>query len=405
MRVRIKRIVSTVLVLLLVIGIASAGNHAAAAPHVTARSAVVMDYETGEFLFERDADTLRSPASMTKNMTAFIVYEEIAAGNLTFETMIPVSRNAANISRSYDWGGRYINAGQYHSVETMLRLIMLPSHNGASVAMAEYISGTEAAFVQRMNDTAYRLGMSAHFNDSFGLDNLVTARSMAILVHTFIRDFPDILRITGMRSFAFGGGTAPNTNLLLRSEGAFFYSGADGFKTGTSAAAGHCFSGTAYRDGRRIITVVMNASGDAGRYGDTIRMLDFGFAESERRLAARPIRVVVDGEPLELDTEPRLFFDQVMIPARAVFEAMGATVEWDGDTQTVTVVTQDDDVITILIGGGTIFVNDTSFETGIAAQIVNGRTLVPSRIISESMGVTVEWNERTRTVYIADRPD
>jgi D-alanyl-D-alanine carboxypeptidase len=361
-----------------------------------------MDFETGEFLFEHNPDTLRAPASMTKNMTAYIIYEEIAAGNIAFDTMIPVSRNAANISRRFDWGGRYINAGQRHSVETMLRLIMLPSHNGASVAMAEYISGSEWAFVQRMNDTAYRLGMTAHFNDCFGYDNLMTARSVAILVHSFIQEFPDILRITNMTSFAFGGGTAPNTNLLLRRDRGFYTPSADGFKTGTNDAGGHNLSATAYRDGRRIITVVMGGRGDAGRYGDTIRLFNHGFAEAERMEEQRPPHIIlnVDGEPIELDVAPRIVYGHVMVPARAVFEALGANVEWNAYHQKITVVTENEDVIIIFIGTNTVFMNDTTFQVDFAAQIIDGRTLVPTTLISESMGRTVQWDEITGTINI-----
>ena len=252
--------------------------------NITAQAAIVMDYETGEVLWSRDADTRRDPASMTKNMTAFLVYEEIAAGRLTFDSMIPISQNAENASRRWDWGGRYIRAGQSHSVETLLRLIMLPSHNGACVAVAEYISGSEAAFVNLMNQTAERLGVSAHFINAHGAaaGNRVSSRGMATLVREFIQTHPDILRITQMTSFTFMGGHTPNTNLLLPGN-SFFTQGADGFKTGTTAAAGHCLSATAMRGGRRVVTVVMNAPHNNGRYGDTRNLFNFGFAELERR--------------------------------------------------------------------------------------------------------------------------
>jgi len=262
---------------------------ASAAPNVTARSAIVMDYETGDILFSRDIDTLRSPASMTKIMTAFIVYEEIAAGHLTFETMIRVSANAERISRAYDWGGRYVRAGSSHSVETMLRLIMLPSHNGACIAVAEHISGSEAAFVRRMNDTARRLGLRGHFGDSFGsTGNMLSARDVAALTREFIRSYPDILRITRMVSTGFAGGTAPNTNRFLHSNTQFwgdadFFRDVDGFKTGTSSSAGPCLSSTAMRDGRRVIVVVMNSAGPATRYHDSRALINFGFSELIRR--------------------------------------------------------------------------------------------------------------------------
>ena len=269
-----------------------------APPNVTAQAAIVMDYETGDVLWGRDIDTGRAPASMTKNMTAFIVYEEIAAGRLSFDTMIPISPNAERISRQWDWGGRYVRAGNAHSVETLLRLIMLPSHNGACIAVAEYISGSEAAFVTLMNETAARLGINAAFGDAFGASpgNRISARAMATLVRVFIQTHPDILRITQMTSFTFAGGHTPNTNLLLPGN-SFFTQGADGFKTGTGAAAGHCLSATAMRDGRRVITVVMNAPNNNGRYGDTRALFNFGFAELERRdtsLHAITIRLSAD---------------------------------------------------------------------------------------------------------------
>ena len=262
-------------------------------PNVTARSAIAIDFYTGEILFERDIDTVRSLASMTKNMTAFIVYEEIAAGRLTLDTMIRVSQHSVNISRSYDWHRSTIfnTVGAYYSVETMLRLIMLPSHNGASVAMAEHIAGSEAEFVDRMNAEASRLEINAWFVDAFGTPgNQASARGMATLVRTFIQDHPDMLRITSMVTMPFRGDTVPNTNLLLPGRD-FYLTGVDGFKTGTSAAAGHNLSSTATRDGNRIVTVVMNAPNNNVRYGDTRALFNFGFNELANRVFTHELNV------------------------------------------------------------------------------------------------------------------
>ncbi|MCL2562485.1 MAG: S-layer homology domain-containing protein [Oscillospiraceae bacterium] len=275
-----KRALCLLLTICLLLALAPVTASAVSA-NITAQAAIVMDFETGDVLWSRDPDTLRVPASMTKNMTAFIIFEELAAGRLTMNTMVTVSPYASRRSHEWDWIA-WLSSGSRHSVATMLRLIMLPSSNGASIAMAEHISGSEAAFVQRMNETAQRLGMTARFDNSHGArDNLITARSVAILVREFITLYPEILDITRLRNFSFGGSQVPNTNLLLQTQ--FFYQGADGFKTGTTSAAGHCLSATAMRDGRRVITVVMNANGNPGRYGDTTAMLNFGFAELARR--------------------------------------------------------------------------------------------------------------------------
>jgi len=273
-----KRLIAKLLVCLLILPFLIPPASAYAAPaNITARAAIVIDFETGDVLWGRDIDTRRAPASMTKIMTAYIIYEEIAAGRLSFDTMVTVTANAARESRETDWF-RDLRTGDRHSVETMLRLIMMPSHNGASVAMAEHISGTQGAFVQRMNATAERMGVDARYADSFGYrGNYITARGVAILTREFIQTYPDILRITSMRNFPFDGVNAPNTNRMLAD------SDVDGFKTGTTSWAGPCLSSTAYRNGRRVVAVTMNSTSNDTRFGDSRRLLDFGFQELARR--------------------------------------------------------------------------------------------------------------------------
>jgi len=273
-----KRIISLLLVLLLLFALMPVSSAAVATPSVTAQAAVVMDFATGELLFSRDPDTLRAPASMTKIMTAFIVYEEIAAGRLTLDTMVPISTHASNFERNAWPGHLVIAAGGYYSVETLLRLIMLPSHNAGCVAFAEFISGSEAAFVVRMNEEAARLGMDAVYENSHGLwGNRKSAHSVAILLRAFIQDHPDILRITSMRTMNFKGATVNNTNRILSAPHI------DGFKTGTTAAAGPCLASTASRDGQRVIAVTMNSTNNDHRFWDSERLLDFGLAELEHQ--------------------------------------------------------------------------------------------------------------------------
>jgi len=143
---------------------------AAAAPNISAAAAVVMDFETGDILFQRDAYSSRVPASMTKAMTAFVVFEEIGRGNLTLDTLIRISPNAARISADPNMqGARFpLQSGSYHSVDTLLHLALLPSANGACVAFAEHISGTEALFAARMNESAHAIGMYSNFTNSHG---------------------------------------------------------------------------------------------------------------------------------------------------------------------------------------------------------------------------------------------
>ena len=258
---------TTVLALLLVCSLlcGSAGAAAPAAPQapsVTAASAIVMDCDSGEVLYEKDADTMRVPASMTKVMTAYLIFEELEAGRLTLDTMVPIS--AQNARKSLD-GSSYpasvpLTAGSSVSVDTLLRLILIPSASASCIVMAEYISGSEAAFVQRMNETARALGMTAEYENSHGAHvHYLTARSQAILVREFIHRFPQILDYTSLTGVTFNGRWYPNTNKLLPGLD-YAYQGADGFKTGTISAAGYCLSATAVRDGHRLISVVMKSS-------------------------------------------------------------------------------------------------------------------------------------------------
>jgi len=242
------------------------------APNVTAQAAIVIDQATGEILWGRNIDQMRPPASMSKVMTAYIVYEEIAAGRLRHDTLITISPAASNLSRN---DTRFLATGSQHSVDTLLHLMMLPSNNGACVAMADHISGSEAAFVARMNETARRLGMDAIYENSHGQwANSKSARATAILVRDFITRFPDILRITNTNIFYFNGVRTQNTNWRLITQ-----SWIDGFKTGTTPAAGFCLSTTATRYGRRVVAITMASSSFYTRVSDNQNLLNFGLNE------------------------------------------------------------------------------------------------------------------------------
>ena len=276
---RSMRVIGLVLLLAFLLSSVAIAAPAPEKPSITAASAIVMDYDTGEVLYEKDADTMRVPASMTKVMTAYIIFEELEAGNLTLDTMVPIS--AANAQKSRD-AKNYpasvpLPAGSSVSVDTLLRLILIPSASASCIVMAEYISGSESAFVERMNATAKRLGMTAEYKNSHGAHvHYLTARSQAILVREFIHRFPQILNYTSLTGVTFNGKWYPNTNKLLPGMD-YAYPGVDGFKTGTISAAGYCLSATAVKNGRRIISVVMKSSNDRTRHTDSQALLDYGF--------------------------------------------------------------------------------------------------------------------------------
>lgn len=286
-----KRLLSLFLVFLLSIGLAVPAH--AVNLNVQAASAVVMDYQTGEILYAKDPDTARVPASMTKVLTAYIMYEEMAQGNLQKTDLVTISPNVARISRDSSYPQPVpLVAGAQYSVEELLNLILIPSASASCIAIAEHISGSEQAFVARMNQTAKALGLNASYSNCHGARiNYISARSMAVLVRTFIQEYPDILNYTSKSSYNFRGRTYNNTNHLLNT---MPYPGADGFKTGTISAAGYCVATTASRDNRRIISVVMKSTSTSQRFVDSKILLDYGFAESARRDAARASTYIKD---------------------------------------------------------------------------------------------------------------
>ena len=274
-------------VFLAVIFCAGGALPTASALNFAAESAFVMDGDTGEELYSYNGDVARVPASMTKVLTAYIIYQELEAGNLTLDTPVKVSHNAAVKSRDTNYPTAVpLTEGATYTVDTLLHLIMIPSASASCIVIAEHISGSESAFVARMNQTVRDLGLNAtYFNCHGAQPNYITARSQAMLTKIFIDTYPDILRITSKSGFSFNGTYYNNTNHLLNTMAP--YEGLDGFKTGTIAEAGYCVTTTAVRNGRRVIAVVMKSTSDAQRFADSRQLLDYGFEQIRLRDASR----------------------------------------------------------------------------------------------------------------------
>ena len=242
------------------------------APTINAKAAVIMDYETGEILYSKNGDTPRPTASMTKLITAYIVLEEIEAGNLSFDKLLTVSEYASSIALDRSYTNIPLNTGERVTVDVLMKGMLLPSGCGASVVLAEAVSGSEEAFCQRMNETVAKMGIEAEVTDCFGMEpNMLSARDMATVARNLISRFPVILEYTSLPSFLFKGKLYSNTNGMLATEGV------DGLKTGTTDAAGYCLTTTAVRDGRRLITVVMGCA-KYYRVPDSQKLLNYGFS-------------------------------------------------------------------------------------------------------------------------------
>lgn len=263
---------------------------------IAGKGACLLDYSTGEVLFSHNGDVARVPASMTKIMTAYCVYDAIKNGEITPETIVPISERVYNMARNPSYQRVPLDYDQDYKVDELLRVLITYSPIAPAVALAELVGGDEASFVDRMNKKVAELGIDAFFYDSSGLaNNEITPVAMAQLARNIIKDYPEILEITSKPFTEFRGKKYYSTNKFYTS---LKYSGADGLKTGTTSASGYCFCGTAIRDGQRFIAVTMNSASATQRFVDVANMLDYGFATAKNRnrtLNHTHIRTFLDG--------------------------------------------------------------------------------------------------------------
>lgn len=242
---------------------------------VTSEAAILMEAGSGQVLYEYNADARLPIASVTKTMTMLLIMEALDSGKIQLTDMVSTSEYAASMGGSQV----FLEPGEQMSVDDMLKAIAVASGNDAAVAMAEFISGTESAFVEKMNKRVQELGaQNTHFINCNGLDetseHYSTARDVALiscelLKHEKIQDYLTIW----MDTLRDGKFQLANTNKLIR-----YYSGANGIKTGSTSVAKYCLSASAKRDNMQLVAVVLAAPTTAERFGSATKLLDYGFA-------------------------------------------------------------------------------------------------------------------------------
>ena len=269
---------SLLLAVVLLISVLPIGAKAADI-QVKAKSAVLMDVETGTVLSQQNAHEALPPASVTKVMTMLLIMEAIDSGKISWQDMVTASEAAAAKGGSQI----YLKVGEQMTVSDMVKSIAVSSANDCACAMAEHLCGSEEAFVAQMNARAAELGMKdTHFVNCTGLDDSpeaaehkTSAYDIAIMSRELMKNHPDIKKFTTIwmdtvRNGAFG---LSNTNKMVR-----FYSGCTGLKTGFTQKAGYCLSATAQRDGMELVAVVMGAESSQDRFAACKQLLDYGFA-------------------------------------------------------------------------------------------------------------------------------
>lgn len=260
----------------------NSGQQTESADLIQAPSGVLMEAQTGTVIYQKDSDTRRSPASITKIMTLILIFDALEKGNLKLDDIVTTSAYAKSMGGSQV----FLEEGETQTVETLIKCIVIASGNDASVAMAEHICGSEQEFVHHMNERATELGMkNTHFEDCCGLtdssNHYTTARDIAIMSRELITKYPKILEyssiwmenithVTKQGTKEFG---LTNTNKLLRS-----YDGCVGLKTGSTSLAKYCLSAVAKRNKITLIAVVMAAPDYKVRFKDAASMLNYGFS-------------------------------------------------------------------------------------------------------------------------------
>ena len=246
----------------------------AKALETSAKQAVLLDFETGVELYSKNADEMMPPASMTKMMTVYLLFERLAEGRLSLDDELLVSRKA------WKKGGSkmFVEAGKNIKVEDLIRGIVVQSGNDATIVVAAGLAGNEDAFAREMTDKAPEFGMSnTTFRNASGWpdpEHRTSARDLAILAEATIRNFPDYYKYYAERKFTFSAITQRNRNPLLGR-----LKGADGLKTGHTENAGYGLTASAVRNGRRLIIVLNGMLSNRARKNESQRILDWGFRE------------------------------------------------------------------------------------------------------------------------------
>jgi D-alanyl-D-alanine carboxypeptidase (penicillin-binding protein 5/6) len=326
-----------------------------APPKIAASSFILMDYNTGKILAENNADIKLAPASLTKIMSVYVAFREIASGHLKLDDLATVSQNA------WQTGGSrmFLEVNNKVSIEDLIKGIVIQSGNDAAVTLAEHIAGSESTFAEMMNQHAARLGMlNSHFEDSNGLpaeNHYTSARDLAIVTKAIIDEFPDYYRWFSQKEFTYNKITQHNRNQLLERDETV-----DGVKTGFTDDAGYCLVASAMRENMRLISVVMGTSSANARANENQNLLNYGFRffeghklyDANKQLAeARVWKGAIQNVPLGLTkdlnvTIPRRHYNDLKAEM-VIDKKVTAPIEKGAKLGTIKVTLRNDVVATV----------------------------------------------------------
>jgi D-alanyl-D-alanine carboxypeptidase (penicillin-binding protein 5/6) len=347
----------------------------------TAKQAILIDYNTGGVLFEKNADELAPPSSMSKMMTVYLLFERLKSGAVKPDDTFPVSRKAWKMGGSK----MFVRVDTRVSVEDLLHGIIVQSGNDACVVVAEALGGTEDAFAEQMTKRARELGLQkSSFKNATGWPDpgdLMTARDLALLASLTIKNFPEYYRYYGIPEFTYNNIRQHNRNPVLAK-----VAGADGLKTGHTDAGGFGLTASAEREGRRLILVLNGLGSDRERSEESANLLEWGFrefrnyalfkagdtaADAEVWLGAQPTVPLVTAAPVTVTLPIK---SRAAMKVKAVYEGVAAPVK-KGDKVGELVISAPDtkDVVVPLLAGADVERKGLFGRIGAAlGRLVNG---------------------------------
>jgi D-alanyl-D-alanine carboxypeptidase (penicillin-binding protein 5/6) len=245
-------------------------------PDLAVKAWLSLDVNSGQVIGAKDIEQEVEPASLTKLMSAYVIYQALADGRISMDQSVPISEKAWKTEGSR----MFVKVNSQVKVSDLLQGVIVQSGNDATVALAEAVAGSESAFVSLMNQEAQRQGLThTHFVNSTGLpdpQHKTTVHDLGVLARNLIRDFPDHLNLYKEKEFTYNNIKQRNRNRLLWVDDTV-----DGLKTGHTSSAGYCLVATALRDGRRVVTVLVGAESDAARTENSLKLLNWSFQNFE----------------------------------------------------------------------------------------------------------------------------
>jgi len=391
---------------------------------ITSKGAVVIDFDTGLILYSHNENNLRVPASMIKVLAAYVIYDAVKAGEISFDTMVKISKSTSELSVRSGYANVALNEGASYKLSQLMEATLVPSACAAPVAMGEAVCGSEKAFIARMKEKATQLGVETRISDCWGAspDNRISPLGMAIITRNFIMEHPEVLSITSKRTINFYGEERKTTNKLLGD-----YPGIDGFKTGFTNPAGFCFIGTAKQGGRRIIAVTMGSETELGRFADARVLLNYGFSVADKVIAEHnksnyvnpsSANMILDGKTVPLSAY--LINDSHYFKLRDIAYLLSGTgmqfqVTWSRVDNTINLTsgvpyTADGSEMKLPFEGArpfmptpsTVYYNGVEYE--FEAYMIDNYNYFKLRELGNLIGFEVDWVGETRTVIINTSP-